>query len=336
MKSMPSLISVFQDTIKQMQLHNDAHESKQTTQSKRRYSDQFCPPSTSPHSSKKHKPLGREQQYQKKLSANNIKALRAQQQLTSHCMSEHQISISELAATHRQFVDRPQHSKLWLLEQARTRVVGQLGFKVSINSMDQNTTLQLCNLCFASLHGTSLSNVNRAIRDFKDGVVRPVPAKFLSPSVAHLSAVVWINDTIKIFGDYMPDRLSVVLPVVSKQELFSWYASDNANFAPGESPPYKYHGFLRLLAAQFPHVEFRKHKRFMQCTYCNQADNLISMERVSSLFISHFHMRYKFVLFCYVKCSFVHNLLSFTSCTYNLIILKFLKNFMSIHLLISL
>ena len=300
MLKFPTLAKVLQDTIKQLELRQTLNlTSAAKNHHKRRHYLEFHESSSATYRSKKRKLGGRDRRLHAQLASSNSKAVSAQSDLTSHCLSDICINLSELAAFHREFAGRPQRGKAWLLNQATARGSGHRGFNVTMNVNDTSIKLELCNKCFASLHGTSLSSVNRAINKVKSGVVNIVPPSIRPDTCVYTTAVVWIKDTVKIFGDYMPDRLSVVLPVVSRQELFSWYASDNAQFAPGESPPYKYDAFIKLLGREFPHVEFRKHKRFMQCTVCNKFDKLVARERVSYLHDCMRHLqRYAYAFVC--------------------------------------
>lgn len=270
-------MTMVKDAIKQLNMQAEVHRQQRN---KRPSDDNLDNSSTSSYQSKIRRIGTKQTLQQTKTCASTIQIAVCQSELNRHCFKEYDISYEDVAVMHREFIGRARSGKQWLLDQAALRETGKRRFFVSMSREQERSHVAVCNRCFALMYGLSLSTVDRAIRKAKDGEVNILPAEPREKSPSYFAAVVWMKDTIHMFGDYMPDRRSVVLPVISRHELFAWYATDNAIHGPADPRPYKYDAFIKLLAVDFPYVEFRRHKRFTQCQLCNKFDKSTAKERV--------------------------------------------------------
>jgi biotin synthase-related radical SAM superfamily protein len=85
----------------------------------------------------------------------------------------------------------------------------------------------------------------------------------------------WLHYVMDHYGDYMPDELTVCVPVYNRKRLFHWYTA-----SPLVASWYKYNEFLRMLGSEFSYMSFKKFKKFMQCHDCNQFDKQIKLGKV--------------------------------------------------------
>ena len=132
-----------------------------------------------------------------------------------------------------------------------------------------------CQLCFSAYHGFSRSSLNNYIKKAKAGqvYVKPVHKVNVDAQLCQFQAEEWLRGTYTSCGDYMPDDLSVQMPVYTIRELHRWYEREMLAI---HQVPYKYPRFGDLLRKRFPYLKCRKHKRFSQCKLCNEIDVAIT------------------------------------------------------------
>jgi len=82
-----------------------------------------------------------------------------------------------------------------------------------------------CQLCFSAYHGFSRSSLNNYIKKAKAGqvYVKPVHKVNVDAQLCQFQAEEWLRGTYTSCGDYMPDDLSVQMPVYTIRELHRWY-----------------------------------------------------------------------------------------------------------------
>ena len=162
----------------------------------------------------------------------------------------------------------------WIMDQCLSRKKGRKGFSVIYKEQH----ISCCNSCFATFHGFGKSTLQRTQRLVSEGQKHiPDEEKMVSPSQMFMETKTWIKQIYLAHGDYMPDELTVCLPVYTRVELFRWYKS-----ASQCSAHYKYPSFTELLKDEFPFITFRRHKKFMKCKKCRFLDLKIAKAPVTS------------------------------------------------------
>ena len=217
------------------------------------------------------------------------KAAECLDRIANHCLAHDpdRICLVGVADAHRVYHARSaSDKKQWLLD-----IVSQnesdAGYIVDATDSDGAThRFRLCNYCFSSFHGFGRSTLQRRVAQFRSGVRRPVPTVREGVQSTHKRMICysWILDKTVSYGDYMPDELSVVLPVYTKKELYLWFTTSNESKADLVS----YQRFSAILKVDFPFVQFRSHKKFTQCRVCNLFDNRIMKATVT--FPLHWHL----------------------------------------------
>lgn len=153
--------------------------------------------------------------------------------------------------------------------------------RLIISMMDPEAALpavsgiHLCYQCFARFHGLS------------DWVMRDLIRKKLAgDSVEHskkgrqqmraatMGALEWIDNRVKMLGDYMPHKSYIHLPPGSKKELYDNYVLDCQINYVNHSPVSKA-TFWHLMKKHFPRVKIPKQKRFAKCDTCDSYDTRI-------------------------------------------------------------
>ena len=161
----------------------------------------------------------------------------------------------------------------------RTHGVSRAGYNVAITTDDGTHCFPLCNTCFSDFHGIGRSTLQRAVRKVRVGevpVAKAVPAR-PTAEVKRQVFKQWMINTVKSFGDFMPDSQTTVLPVYSKRELFQWYDSSVL------TDKYEQGQFTKELRKHFNFVTFRRHKQFTQCQTCNAFYSQIKKSQVNTL-----------------------------------------------------
>lgn len=211
-------------------------------------------------------------------------ALLCREQVMGHCY-QNELFTLDIAITliqHYNSMTKPERKQHLFQSCMHQITVGYFQVDIFVDTDAHVVALHLCNECFASTLGVSRSTVQRCIRNIdKKKHKRPLPrVEEYQPSVARLEALTWIIGNVKVYGDYMPDALTVVLPVYSRKEYFRWFVGESGDVH------YEVNAFRALLREDLPFICFRKCKSFTQCPRCAEWDDLIVKAKVCYLLSS--------------------------------------------------
>lgn len=134
--------------------------------------------------------------------------------------------------------------------------------------------LHICKKCFSLYHGVSEWTLTKLIRKRQagEGSAHGTTGRgAMRPKTLH--ALEWIDNRVKMLGDFMPHKSYIHLPPGSKDELYQTYVLDCQLSALNDCVTRT--TFFNLMSQKFPRVKIPKQKRFAKCDECESFDTRI-------------------------------------------------------------
>jgi hypothetical protein len=209
-------------------------------------------------------------------------AMKARETVLAHCVENVKFYTIAIALfVLRLFVDLGTAArKQFLFDHCKTRAT-QGYFVINVHLHDGALhLLRLCNGCFAAAIGKSRTTIQRYLRRLRTSKhrrplvsIRAAPSRM--PTMLANIAFTWIAGNVRTYGDYMPDNMTVMLPVYNKKEYFRWFKTE----VPRQS--FEYAAFLKMLRDQLPFIIFRKCSPFTKCAHCDFLDQQAAKAKVN-------------------------------------------------------